>query len=435
MTSRPCKIIVASDIHLMDHSLVIEEGPAFKRVVDADRKLLIESEAILDRFIEEIKVINPELLLITGDLTKDGELLNHNILADKLLELRKLGIKSYVIPGNHDINNPQSRCYKGSEHRPVETVSPEQFRELYELNGYGGEELIELGPDLCYVVEPIEGLRIIGIDSCFYDDNFEDNYPYTGGRINERRLVWIEEVAKQSREEGKQILAMMHHSLLEHFPLQSVIAREYLIEDWLKVAARLSNAGIEVMLTGHFHAQDVVALRFPNGALWDVQTGSIVTYPNPYRIIDLYKDRLEITSPRVQMQNELTGGQTLQDYSYDHLKSGIPGLAKYLAEYMNIKYPDSIKKEQTDMILDMVPHFTPLIMDIYSGILSGDEVGLKYNPDPEKAESEPMSGDLLQQLKQFVAMIAPKYTSLFSSIEGHFHSSVIEDNTLVIPLK
>lgn len=33
---------------------------------------------------------------------------------------------------------------------------------------------------------------------------------------------------------------------------------------------------------------------------------------------------------------------TLQEYAYKHMEAGIPGLAKYLADYIKIKYPGKI---------------------------------------------------------------------------------------------
>lgn len=60
-------------------------GVAFDRVaLTLIGKLLVESEPILDSFLQSVRQIQPDLLLIPGDLTKDGEVLNHQLLADKL---------------------------------------------------------------------------------------------------------------------------------------------------------------------------------------------------------------------------------------------------------------------------------------------------------------------------------------------------------------
>ncbi|MDN4753126.1 metallophosphoesterase [Porphyromonadaceae bacterium W3.11] len=428
------KAVIASDLHLMSNELVIENGSSFQKVLDADRKLLVESEVILDHFLNEVRSIKPDLLLLPGDLSKDGERINHILLSKKLDQLREdVGTLSFVVPGNHDINNPHSRYYVGDHYTTAERTSPDEFKKIYAHHGYAGTNLIEQGPDLCYVSEPFNGIWILGIDSCIYDNNLEENYPHTGGAISEERLKWIEKIMKRAISEGKQVLTMMHHGILEHFPMQSYLAREYLVDNWPLTAHRLSNAGIKTIFTGHFHAQDIVSLRFSKGLLYDIETGSIVTYPCPYRVIEVYDDRLEIKSNMIQLQGPITNGMTLEEFSYNHIRDGIPGLANFLIGYIQKRYPGNLNDTQAMMIKELVPQFTPLIMDIYAGHLSGDETGLTYSEDnSENSESTPSSGDLMIQLKQLIDMTAPKYSPLLSTIEGALHSSSLPDNDLVI---
>lgn len=434
VSGQPYKIAIASDLHLMSPELMRQDGSAFQRVLEADRKLLLEGEAILDQFLKDIQALHPDLLLLPGDLTKDGELLSHQLLTKKLQPLQDQGISICVIPGNHDINNPHARYYDGEVYAPAEYTTPAQFREIYNPFGYTSDKMVSQGPGLSYATEAVEGLWVIGLDSCMYDNNIEENYPTTFGRLTEETLLWIEQVMQLSKIAGKEVVVMCHHNILEHFPFQSFIAREYVVADWVQVGARLARAGVQVVFTGHFHAQNVIGKRFDNGNLYDVETGSIVTYPCPYRVVNLHKDRMEVATHLLSLPNHLTNGQTLQEYAYDHLKEGIPGLAKYLSNYVRIKYPKIYSEERAQAVLEMVPHFIPLIMDIYTGHLKGDQTGLRYNPDKADAIENPMSGDLFQQLKQLVMLSAPKYSSIFGVIEGILHSHTIGDNELTIPL-
>ncbi|MDO5035587.1 MAG: metallophosphoesterase [Porphyromonas sp.] len=427
-------IAIASDVHLMAPSLLIQEGEAFQRALEADRKLLCESETLVDKLIEELQAHAPDLLLIPGDLTKDGERLSHELFAEKLQELRESGIQTLVVPGNHDIYNPHARVYDGDNHAPTDQVSPETFAEIYKDYGYGGPHLIERGPRLSYVAEPIEDLWVLAIDSCRYETNNEDRYPYTGGEVTLETILWVEKIAERAKKKGKRLLAMMHHGILEHFPVQTLLAREYLVKDWIKVASRLANAGVRVVFTGHFHAQDVAALRFPKGLLYDVETGSIVTYPSPYRIVHYYPDRLEIESHHIALQSEITNGLTLQEYGYQHLEEGLPHMIAFIIGYIQKYYPGKISDEVAANILEMVPHFTSLLMDIYSGHLEGDEVGLAYNHNPDEESDTPYSGDQFNELRQFVSSIMPQYAPIFTLIEGALHSTILPDNDLTISL-
>ena len=103
------KIAVLSDLHYMDPSLLKADGSAFQMYLMHDPKLLAESGAILQQIIRKLLVAKPDLVLISGDLTKDGEVISHKSLIRQLQILRLNHIKVLVIPGNHDINNPDRR--------------------------------------------------------------------------------------------------------------------------------------------------------------------------------------------------------------------------------------------------------------------------------------------------------------------------------------
>ena len=72
-----------------------------------------------------------------GDLTKDGELLSHQKVASLLAPLYDEGIPVVVVPGNHDIENPDGKYFNGSETSPAERTSPEMFTSIYRNYGYG----------------------------------------------------------------------------------------------------------------------------------------------------------------------------------------------------------------------------------------------------------------------------------------------------------
>ena len=77
------KIVVLSDLHLMAPTLLVNDGPAWRNLLAVDRKLLDFSQPLLDEVVERIKAIQPKLVLITGDLTKDGETVSHEYVVKK----------------------------------------------------------------------------------------------------------------------------------------------------------------------------------------------------------------------------------------------------------------------------------------------------------------------------------------------------------------
>ena len=124
------RIVIMTDIHYMAPSLT-DKAEGFQKMVEhGDGKLTNYIWEITDAAFEQIKLLTPDVLMITGDLTLEGEKRSHEALAEKLEEVEKSGIDVVVIPGNHDINNPSASSYDGPARRPAERVTPEEFEEI-----------------------------------------------------------------------------------------------------------------------------------------------------------------------------------------------------------------------------------------------------------------------------------------------------------------
>ena len=200
------KMVVLSDPHVMAPGLLVSEGTAWTTYLSGQRKLVDYSQRLFDDMIVRIKRdLRPGLVLISGDLTKDGEQVSHEYVINKLDELRAIGIKTLVIPGNHDRGSNSDAVYYDGESTTAATVATNGwFATQYANYGYGvGSE--REGTTLTYACEPITGLVVIGIDSG------------TDGNVSETTLDWVVEKATAARASGKKVIAMMHHPLMPHF--------------------------------------------------------------------------------------------------------------------------------------------------------------------------------------------------------------------------
>ena len=321
------KMIVFSDTHLMAPSLLISEGKAFEDYISHDRKMLKESGAILDALINDVAAENPDIILIPGDLTKDGAEVSHKLFTDKYLKtLKEKGAQIFVVPGNHDVNNPHAVSFDGDNKQRVKSVSKDEFESIYSNFGYGNT-IAKDEASLTYVAQPFKNLRILGIDACLYSENsFENDICVTAGAIKPETMNFIREQAKDAKENGIRIIAMMHHSLVEHWTMQEKLMSEYLIQDWRSFADEFASLGIQLVFTGHFHAQDIVKHESGTNYVYDIETGSMVTYPCPYRTVILSKTKAEVTSKNIQSINYDLGGKTFQEYAQAYVEEGIGGI-------------------------------------------------------------------------------------------------------------
>ena len=296
------KIVVVSDTHVMAPSLLesgAETQSAWTTYYAGQRKMVQESAAIFDQFIDEVIVLHPKLLLITGDLTKDGEMLSHQYLRNKLQTLQTNGIKTLVIPGNHDFgaegNHTKFKADGTTENAEVMMAS--QFADFYSGYGYGAGSIADPNGSLSYVAEPIEGLVVLGIDS------------HTAS-VETATLSWLCNKAEAARADGKQVLAMMHHPLFPHIEGANLFISTYTVNNYETVRNALIAAGVDVILTGHFHASDNAKDWNDNEdkAVYDLNTGSLISYPCDYRLLH-YSDDLQ--SLKVEMASLVPQGWTV----------------------------------------------------------------------------------------------------------------------------
>jgi UDP-2,3-diacylglucosamine pyrophosphatase LpxH len=318
--------IVVSDLHTYDPSLGTE-GKAFENYLSADRKLLKESVELLEAAIGLINSENASFVLIPGDLTKDGELTSHQLVAQHLKQLEASGKKIYVIPGNHDINNGWSYSYMGDNQQRVLNISPEEFVQIYGEFGYN--EALSRDPNsLSYVAEPQPGLWLLALDSCRYKENVENQEPITGGKFSPQTLQWIEEMLSKAASEKKPVIAMMHHGVVEHYVGQAKNYPEYLIDDFPAISKLFAEYNVRLVFTGHYHAQDITEKSWSEGNkfLFDVETGSLVTYSCPYRVVNIDNSQ-KCAIRTVRIQSIKSHPQGFQEYARGYLEQGITGIA------------------------------------------------------------------------------------------------------------
>jgi hypothetical protein len=324
------KFGVFSDPHFYDLDLGTT-GTAFEAYLAQDRKMLRESNAILDAAIDDLSAEDIDFVLVPGDLTKDGEKTSHQQFAAKIAALEEAGIEVYVVPGNHDILNPHAFRYDGDTTTPVDHVTPEEFEDIY--GDFGYDDAIFSDPNsLSYVAEPAPGVWLLAMDTCRYDNNIADDYPETGGGYSAETLAWVLEMLEIAKNNHKRVIGMQHHGLLEHYTGQTAfLFEDYVVDDWMTVSKTLAGAGLEIVFTGHFHAQDATSATWAEGyGVTDIETGSLATFPVPYRVCSLSPGGiLAGESKTIDQIAYDTGALTFPEYALEDTRSGLLDLVGY----------------------------------------------------------------------------------------------------------
>lgn len=280
------RFAVISDLHIaLPHT--VWDGPNRLHLVEVSIPVF---ETILNRLAE----LDLDFLLLPGDLTQHGEPENHDWVVDRL---RQLPYPVYVIPGNHDVPILEP---------DQQSVGFTEFPGLYQEFGYAGT-------DRHYYSQTImPGLRLIALNSNVFDDMGNQV-----GRIDAAQLDWLRETltAKQDEPTDNHTIVMVHHNVIEHMPDQASdpLGKRYILENADEVCDLLRSAGVKLVFTGHLHIQNIAE----QDGLHDITTGSLVSYPHPYRVMEFATDdrgqqTLRVMSDRVE---SVPSWENLIDYT------------------------------------------------------------------------------------------------------------------------
>lgn len=352
----PLRMAVMSDMHYLSLQLM-DDGEAVKRYEQASAKNVRWAARLFTQALDSIVADGADVLLISGDLTKDGERKSHLEVAQRLNELHQRGVRVFVVPGNHDVNVPRPVAFSGMETIPADNISPADFAEIYKHCGYG-DALARDTASLSYVARLDDQTWLLCLDSNRYREHTTSTI--TAGRILPDTERWALSILQKARTQKVRVMAMMHHGLVEHFPMQSLLFGNYLVNDWQRLATWLADEGVQVVFTGHFHANDITAFRSTAGnVLYDVETGSLSSYPFPFRQMLWDGQRLSISTRLIS---------SLPD---------VPHLAKQdsIAKFHFAKQMARGKvKERLSFLSDeVVSRLAELIATVFIAHVAGDE--------------------------------------------------------------
>lgn len=297
-------VLVASDLHYLSPDF-IEEGILHDSLLnDGDGKMTHRSEEIVDTFIEEVIEINPDLVILSGDLTFDGEMKSHEELADKLNHLVEKGIQVNVIPGNHDVNVYSARGFTKDATYRVDSISSEEFEEMYWNHGYS-TSVSRDSESLSYVTELSESTWLIMLDSNKYREHNQHRKSIPSGVIQKETLEWLEFILEESEKHQVNPIVVAHHNFLNHHHKMSA---GFTLDNDREVVDLLNKYKVPLTFSGHIPLQHIAKEE----NFYDIASGSLSVYPNYFGKVSIdFKDR-QLTyetkrlkgSPRFQEDSE-----------------------------------------------------------------------------------------------------------------------------------
>ncbi|MDU5086365.1 MAG: metallophosphoesterase [Anaerococcus vaginalis] len=361
--NKKISLSILSDIHILARSLMAN-NKEFNMAIKYDRKFLVEGEGLLKKALELASLNDSKYIIIPGDLTKDGEKKSHL----EVMEILKSWTyenpqrKIFLIPGNHDINNNQAFDYKNL--KKTDYIEPREFFEIYDflykdkvLEFYKNSNIFKshldfvnkkfnrdfkysyycqgYGSYLARIDNNLENknsLTLLFIDtsiySCDYEQNHKDGKTNVVGALDKNVMKWAIKKIDEAKARKDMIFVISHHALIPNFRDQRLVLGPFIIKNWnekyidddprindkLPIEV-LADMGVKFLFTGHLHENGTAKYKSVLGnEIFNIQTGSTVTYPLPIRHINVLDDIEEFNGFSVDLKTQL-----IKSFSYENL--------------------------------------------------------------------------------------------------------------------
>lgn len=332
------ELIHISDLHYVKEGGEIRGGALIP---------LNHTGEILEAFCLKMKEDRPDLLLLTGDLSENGDFKSHLEIAEQLRGLKELGIKVLVIPGNHDLKK----------------TTQEEFKSLYKDFGYI-DDINVVGRDkasLSYMYALNNHINILMID-------VETSKEYMN--ISNASYRWIEKMLKYSKEQNKIVIAASHENILAH---NKFFISKYKIKNSSKLVNLFNDYNVRVNLSGHMHVQH---LSRSKGVL-DAAVGSISVYPNKYARMKVdIRGKMEYETREIEWKHKEESKEYFEKFSKDKVGK--------LIESFNLG-EDEKKKLLDFIVYTNLSYFSGTMDDRYS--VDSDEYKLWMEKAPKETFS------------------------------------------------
>jgi 3',5'-cyclic AMP phosphodiesterase CpdA len=173
------------------------------------------SQHLKNNLLNQLKEENPDLIIVSGDLTTEGYVHEYEQAAEFVDELRSI-TSTYTIPGNHDARN----------------VGLIHFEKL-------------IGHRKFTHVDKSGGFAIFGLDSSEPDIN--------DGQIGIDQLNWLRKEMEKLPNDLCKIVTFHHHLL----PIPQTGRERNILLDSGDLLRVFSECGVDFVLNGHKHVPNV----------------------------------------------------------------------------------------------------------------------------------------------------------------------------------
>ena len=354
------KFAMLSDTHYISRRMLCDPN---------DKDTLIKIETTEQAILQAAEEF--DTLIISGDLTDDGDRPSHEDFVEFLRSVKAKGKKIYVIFATHDFHHhrayvrkhgdtkaefvscpweqpyfdpkevrwkdyvkPEYKNWSEEDCTPQleESCTPEEIWEMYREFGFDDAISADEG-SFSYCVDLDEKTRCLMLNDIFRNEEALHDISAT---YTPSCLRWMRKMIDEAKAEGKFIFVCSHHPFMPSVPIHRLGTGNRNLRS-PAAGHMLADMGITLAFTGHTHVNNVGFLESPKGNIMcDVMTGSTRFYPPTYRRVDLdgQNNRLNYEVVDVRLPSDMKlEEKTLREYFYKDFYND------YFRQYTSVKPP------------------------------------------------------------------------------------------------
>ena len=352
------EIWVISDTHLIADSLH-DNGQAFSRMQKTSQgKDLYYQETALRAFCRMAEIKKPAAIIVTGDVTFNGERVSAERFAKIFSNLSTT--KLLVVPGNHDIFDGWAREFRGKKQFFAGEISPRFWKNIFQKS-YALADSVDYN-SLAYAVQLNPIYYLLMLDSNYYGKEETTEAPHTRGAIGKDQLRWVEERLKYASKNNLRPIIFMHHNLYAHNP---AVNRGYVLDDAVELRRLCSRYNVKLAYSGHIHAQNIMGPQDMTPTT-EIVTSSFCSNDQGYGVTRIHSHHITYVRKEFNMHKYLTEEEK-QNYTLDHFDNYLENLqlGTIAADLMQ----SDLKKyhNNLDLIRKMGKLFAKMNYNFYTG--------------------------------------------------------------------
>lgn len=300
---------VISDTHLIADSLH-DHGQAFSQMQKTSQgKDLYYQETALSAFVRMAQKKKPAAIIVTGDVTFNGERVSAEKFAEIFKPLKETQL--LVLPGNHDIYDGWAREFRGKKQYYAGQISPRMWRNIFKTSYKNAVSVDD--KSLAYSVQLNPDYLLILADSNDYGKEEATTAPATAGFLGREQRRWIKSQLQYASENNLQVIFCMHHNLYAHNP---AVNKGYVVDDYRELRKLLAQYNVKLVFSGHIHAQNIMLPQDPCPAT-EIVTSSFCSNDQGYGVVKVSPKEVSYTCHHFKMKDYLTNKEK-QNWTLTH---------------------------------------------------------------------------------------------------------------------